>query len=169
MLGYLTAADSTLRHTRHHPFRQRLISSLSKLPRHRLEGSLLIITKTEKQSSSHFLMPRNSVKAVNLSKSKSTAKVIDWEARVYSRGIRDVPVEVRATASQAKQRKRAGKRPRAENNDTLPSETASRPMDVDEAFWVEEPVMPTSKKRVRRPPCPSSMNLTYLPVPAHLC
>jgi hypothetical protein len=113
-------------------------------------------------------MPWNSVKAVNLCKSKSKAKVIEWETWVHSQGIRDVLVEVSATASQAKQRKKAGKWPRAENNDTLPSETASQSMDIDEAFWVEELVMPTSEKRVRWPPCPSSINLTYLPVPAHL-
>jgi hypothetical protein len=132
-----------------------------------LEGSLLIITKAEKRSSSHFLMPRDSVKAAKFCKEKSKAKIIEWQTRVHSRGIRDVPVEVSAAGSQPKQRKKAGKRPRAEKND-LPSETASQSMDIDEAFWVEEPVMPTSEKRVRQPPCPSSMSLTYLPVPAHL-
>jgi len=137
-------------------------TSPSKLLKHQLEESLLIITKAEKHSSSRFLMPRNSVKAAKVRKDKSKAKVIEWQAQVHSRGVRDVPVEVTAAGSQPKQREKAGKRPRAEKNDTLPSETALQPMDVDETFWVEEPVMPTAEKRVRQPPCPSSMSLTFL-------
>jgi hypothetical protein len=115
-------------------------------------------------------MPRNSdpIKVANLHKAKSKAKVIEWESRVHSRGIRDVPVDVSATGSQAKRRKKASKRPRAESNYALPGEAASQSMDVDETFWVEEQVMPASEKRVRQPVFPFSTNLTYLPVSAHL-
>jgi hypothetical protein len=84
-------------------------TSPSKLLKHQLEESLLIITKAEKHSSSHFLMPRNSVKAAKVCKDKSKAKVIEWQAQVHSRGVRDVPVEVTATRSQPKQREKAGK------------------------------------------------------------
>ena len=143
-------------------------TSPSKLPKHQLEGFLLIITKAEKRSSSYFLIPWDSVKASKFCKDKSKAKVIEWETRVHSRGIRDVPVEVSAAGSQPKQKKKAGKRPRAEGNDTFPSQTASQSMDVDEALWVEEPAMPASEKRVRQPPYPSSISLTHLPVAAHL-
>ena len=109
-------------------------------------------------------MPRKSdtVKAVGHRWSKLKAKVIEWEPREHSRGIRDVPVEVIDMASQPKPRKRAGRRPRAEDNATFQDEAAPQPMDIDETFWVdlEEPGMPASKKRVRQPPCPSSTKLT---------
>jgi hypothetical protein len=115
-------------------------------------------------------MPRNrdTLKVAKLRQAKTKAKVIDWEIRVHSRGIRDVPVEVSDMASQHKPRKRAGRWPRAENNDPLQGETAPQPMDVDETFWVEEPDLHTSEKRVRQPASPSSANLMYLPVPAKL-
>jgi len=63
--------------------------------------------------------------------------------------------------SQPKPRKRAGRRPRAENNDTLQGENALQSMDIDETFWAEEPVMPASEKKVRQLAFPSSKNLTY--------
>jgi len=110
-------------------------------------------------------MPRNSgtVKAVNLCRAKSKAKVVEWETRVHSQGVRDVPVEVSAMESRSKPRKGAGRRPRAESNDVLQGESAPQSMDVNKTFWEEEPVtgMPTSEKRVRQPACPSSTNLTY--------
>jgi hypothetical protein len=110
-------------------------------------------------------MPRyfQTVKAVDVRRSKSRAKVIEWEPRVYSRGIRDVPVVVSDAPSRPKRRKNVGRLPRAENRDALQSETAPQPMDVDETFWVEELVTPTSEKRVRQPVCHSSTNLTHLP------
>jgi hypothetical protein len=98
-------------------------------------------------------MPRNSdtVKAANLRRAKSKAKVIEWESRAYSRGVRDVPVEVSAAASQPMPRKRACREPRAESAIELPHETAFQPMDIDETFWTEEPVMPAGEKKVRQP------------------
>jgi hypothetical protein len=107
------------------------------------------------------------VKAATLRR-KSKAKIVEWEPRVYSRGIRDVPVEVGPMASRSKPRKKSGKQPTVEKDDVLQGETAPQPMDVDESFWVEEPVMPTSEKKVRQPACPSSTNLMYLPDPAFL-
>ena len=38
-------------------------------------------------------------------------------------------------------------------------------MDVDETFWVDEQVMPSSEKKVRQPAWLSLANLTNLPVP----
>jgi hypothetical protein len=143
---------------------------LSKLPKHQSEASIPTIMKPEKRSSSHLSMPqkRDILKAMNLRHTKSKAKLIEWETRVYSRGTRDVPVEVSTAASQQKPTKKAGRGPRAERNDPLQGEAAPQPMDVDETFWVEEPVVPASEKGVRKPVCPSSMNLTYLLVPAQL-
>jgi len=86
---------------------------------------------------------------------------------VHSRGTRYVPVEVRDMASQPRPRKRGSRRQNVENNDMSQSETAPQPMDVDETFWVEEPVMPTSGKRVRQPVCPSLANLTTPPQSQH--
>ena len=115
-------------------------------------------------------MPQNvtTVKATDVLRRKRKAKVIEWEPRVRSRGMKYVPVEVSTSASQPRPRERASRRPRTENNDTLQSETAPQPMDVDETFFVEEPAMPTNEKRVRQPASPSLANLTYLPVSAHL-
>jgi hypothetical protein len=109
-------------------------------------------------------MPKKSVtvKAASLRRSKLKAKVIEWEPREHSRGIRDVPVEVTDAASRPKLRKKASRRPRAEDDAALQGEAAPQPMDIDETLWVdlEEPVMPASKKRVRQPECPSSTKLT---------
>jgi hypothetical protein len=98
-------------------------------------------------------MPRNSdtVKAANLRRAKSKAKVIEWEPRAYSRGVRDIPVEVSAAASRPMPRKTASREPRAESANELPHETAFQPMDVDETFYMEEPVMPAGRKKVRQP------------------
>ena len=72
---------------------------------------------------------------------------------MYSRGIKDIPVARSAEESQPKIKKRpkrARRQPRAEVNDELQGETAPEFMDIDETFWTEEPVISTSKKKVRR-------------------
>jgi hypothetical protein len=149
---------------------QNLVSGLSKLPKHQLGALLLIITKRRKTRPSHFSMPRNYevVKVADLRRSKTRAKLVEWEARETYRGIRDVPVVVSSRARQPKPREKASRRPRAEKNNSLQGEAALQLMDVDETFWAEDPVMPASKKRVRLHACPSSTNLTYFPVPTHL-
>lgn len=106
------------------------------------------------------------VEAASLFQTNTTAKVIEWKPKAHSRGIRDVPVEVHATASQPRPRKKARRRARAENKDPLQAETAPQPMDVDETSWADEPAMPTSENKVKQPACPSFANLTNLPVPA---
>jgi hypothetical protein len=148
-----------------------------KAPENKLEASLLTITKRRKPSPTYFSMPRKSdlVKARDYPRTKPRVKVVDWQPRMYSRGIRDVPVEVRAAATpasppkQKKRPKRTARRPRAETNNALQGETNPQPMDVDDMFWAEESVMPTGEKKVRRTACLSSENhLTYLPVPEHI-
>lgn len=110
-------------------------------------------------------MARNSrtVKAAKFGQAKSRSKVIEWETRQYSRGTREVPVEVSTMESQPKPRKKTGRRRKTENNYALQGEAAPQPMDVDDTFWMEEPVVVASEKRVRCPALPSSMSLTYLP------
>jgi hypothetical protein len=102
-------------------------------------------------------MPRNrdTVKAAKHRRAKFKAKVIEWEAREHSRGIRDVPVEVTDMTSRPKLRKKAGMQTREDNSAALQGETAPQPMDVDETLWVEDLVIPASEKRVRQPACPS--------------
>jgi hypothetical protein len=85
------------------------------------------------------------------------AKLVEWVPRPYAGGIRDVPVKVRNMASPPKPRKRASRRSRAACNDTLQHETPSQPMDVDETFWAEEPVIPTNEKKVRQTAYSSSL------------
>ena len=87
---------------------------------------------------------------------------------MYSQGIRDVPVEVSATPSQPKRRKKSSRQPRAENKDALQGENTPKSMDVDETFWPEEPVTPASEKKVRQLVYSSSTNLTCPPVPGRL-
>ena len=116
-------------------------------------------------------MPRNhdTIKVADLRRAKSKAKLIEWEPRVYSRGIRDVPVEVRAAASQARPRKMASKGERVQNNDSveaLQGETAPQSMDIDESFWVEDPVAPTNEKRVGSPHAPPSEPNLMCPLPS---
>ncbi len=132
---------------------QNLVSGLSKLPKHQFGALLLIITKRRKTRPSHFSMPRNYevVKVADLCQSKKRAKLIEWKAWETYQGIRD-----------------ASRQPRAEKNNSLQGEAAPQSMDVDETFWAKELVMPASKKRVRLHACPSSMNLTYFPVPTHV-
>jgi hypothetical protein len=93
--------------------------------------------------------------------------VIEWESRAHSRGIRYVPVEVRAVESQPRPGKKPSKRARTKKDDTFRDESAPQPMEIDETLGmdlVEEPVVPTSGKRVCHPARPSLANLTYSPV-----
>ena len=98
---------------------------------------------------------KHAVKAANIGqkklKSKSKSKLIEWEERVSSRGIRDVLVKVSIMESQLKPREKVGRQSREESHGTLQGEIAPHPMDVDETFWTEEPVIPAAKKRVRQP------------------
>ena len=161
----LISIKQVFRHDTWHP-----VSQSPQNTNRRHHFSLLL--GTEKHSPSHYSMPRKHkiVEAASLFRKNTMARVIEWEPKVYSQGIRDVPVEVSTAASQSRPRKKARRRRRAENNDKLqgetPGETPPHPMDVDETFWVDEPVMPSSEKKVRQLICLSLANLTNLPVPA---
>ncbi len=77
------------------------------------------MTSSSKTKPQKHQVDFDTVKPLNLCRARSKVKVIEWETQVHSRGIRDVPVEVSAMASQPKQRKRASRQPRSENNDML--------------------------------------------------
>jgi hypothetical protein len=101
------------------------------------------------------MAPRG-IKAAKLTKrGGSQAKVIEWVTKEYSRGPRDIPVEV-STPKRKKARRYSNsgegnsKSVAASHEDLPPS------MDVDEAFWTEEPVIEEEKK-VSTPIRPSSM------------
>jgi hypothetical protein len=111
---------------------------------------------------------RDTVKAANILWGKSKAKVVEWEPQNYSRGIRYIPVEVSAATSQSRARESTSGRPKAETNDMLQGETASQPMDIDEAFWADDLAIPNSERRVSQPLHKLLANLTCLPVPKHL-
>jgi len=106
---------------------------------------------TGKHSPSHYSMLRKHdiVDAASLLWVDSTARVIEWVPKKTSRGIKHVLVDMSTVESQPRPRKKARRRCRAENKDTLQGETPSWHMDVDETFWVDEPAMPSSEKKVR--------------------
>jgi hypothetical protein len=81
-----------------------------------------------------MLWSHDTVKAANILRGKSKAKVVEWEPQNYSRGIRYIPVEVSAATSQSRARESTSGQLKAETNDMLQGETASQPMDIDEAF-----------------------------------
>ena len=68
---------------------------LSQTPSCQLEESILIVTKFRKHSPSHLSMPRkhSTVKATSLQWNLKP-KVLKWETKVLSQGIKYVPVEV---------------------------------------------------------------------------
>ena len=115
-----------------------------------------------------MLQSHDTIKTVNVLWGKSKAKVVEWEPRNYPRGIKYIPVEVHATTSQLRARESTSEQPRAEINDMLWGETAYQPMDVDEAFWVDDLAIPNSKRRVRQPLHTFLVNLICLSVPKHL-
>jgi hypothetical protein len=87
---------------------------------------------------------------------KSKIKVIEWEIKKTTRGIKNVPVDVTATASRHKSRQTRRQDTQKTNNDKAALHDASPiSMDVDEDIWMEEPVA-SKKKRVGLPPCSSS-------------
>jgi hypothetical protein len=143
-----------------------------KAPETPIQGITSHYNETQKNTAHPiiFSMQRKSaiIRGPSLRRVKK-AKLVELVPQENYRGTRYVPVEVSDMASPPKPRKRASRQPRAERNDTLQHETPQhetppQPMDIDETFWTEEPVMPTSEKKVRRPASSSSMNLTYPPV-----
>ena len=72
-------------------------------------------------------------KAVNVYRSKSRAKVIEWETQQYSRGTKDILVEVKPTRNKLKLIKGAAGWTGTENN-VLEGQTTLQPMDVDKTF-----------------------------------
>ena len=111
---------------------------------------------------------RDTVKAASVLRGKSKAKVVEWEPRNYSRGVRYIPVEVSAATRQSRARESASGPPRAEASNMLQGETAPQPMDVDEAFWADDLAIPDSERRVRGPFHELLADLTRLPVPKRL-
>jgi hypothetical protein len=106
--------------------------------------------------------------SIKASKKKPRAKVIEWEERKGARGTRYVPVEVTPKASKSQRRLRQDTG-RTENIEAALHKTTPPSMDIDETFWVEEPVM-SEKKRVSSPAYPSStiFNISLSPKPPTL-
>ena len=141
-----------------------------KSPRKSIDATNCLTPSAEDCSPTYLSMPRNrdALKTANVLWGKSKAKVVEWKPQNYSQGIRYIPVEVSAATSQMRTRESASERPRAETNDIPQGETASQPMDVDETFWADDPVIPNSERRVRRPSYNLLVDLTCLPVQKRL-
>jgi hypothetical protein len=88
------------------------------------------------------MAPRG-IKAAKLTKKGgSGVKVIEWVTKEYSRGTRDIPVEVSPS-----KRKKARRHSNGEENAAAAlHEDLPQSMDVDETFWTEGPVMEEEKK-----------------------
>jgi hypothetical protein len=98
-------------------------------------------------------MALKGIKSSKVLKSKSKAKAIDWVTREYSRGTRDIAVEVSTSKGKRTPRQITGGIENGEPEAIL-NETILPSMDLDETFWTEEPVT-DQPKRVSSPACPS--------------
>jgi len=99
-------------------------------------------------------MAPKGIKASKAFQRKSKAKIIDWVSRKGSRGTRHIPVEVSTSTNLLMPRRDAGGSDMDNHKENL-HETDPPSMDVDETFWIEEPVIP-EQKRVSSPARPSS-------------
>jgi hypothetical protein len=98
-------------------------------------------------------MKLDNVKASKILGKKSKARLVDWVPRESSRGTRYVQVELKASKIQPAPTRASS---RIESDESrLHTPSAAPSMDVDEAFWTEEPVLP-KKKRASLPASPSS-------------
>jgi hypothetical protein len=98
-------------------------------------------------------MAPKGIKASQLLKNRSKPKTIEWVTRKYSRGTRDIPVEVSTSKGKRTRRKTTEG---IENCEAILQETTLPSMDIDETFWTEDPVV-DQPKRVSSPACPSWM------------
>jgi hypothetical protein len=94
-------------------------------------------------------MAPKGIKTSKVLQRKSKAKVIEWVTEKRSRGTRNIPVEVSTSRNLPMPRRDAG-RMEIDNHEAIFHETDPASMDVDETFWIEEPVIP-EQKRVRSP------------------
>ncbi|KAH9013953.1 hypothetical protein EDB85DRAFT_1899444 [Lactarius pseudohatsudake] len=90
-------------------------------------------------------MAPKGIKASKAFQRKSKAKIIDWVPRKGSRGTRHIPVEVSTSTNLPMPRRDAGGRD-IDNHEAILHETDPPSMDVDETFWIEEPVIPEQKR-----------------------
>ncbi|KAH9015838.1 hypothetical protein EDB85DRAFT_1892397 [Lactarius pseudohatsudake] len=90
-------------------------------------------------------MAPKGIKASKVFQRKSKAKIIDWVSRKGSRGTRNIPVEVSTSTNLLIPRKDAGGR-EIDNHEAILHETDPPSMDIDETFWIEEPVIPEPKR-----------------------
>lgn len=98
-----------------------------------------------------FNMAPKSFKASKVLHKRSKAKVMEWVTKEYSRGTRDIAVEV--STSKGRSTPRANSQG-IDNNEAMLHETTLPSMDADETFWTDEPAM-DEPKRVSTPTHPS--------------
>jgi hypothetical protein len=96
-------------------------------------------------------MKNNRIKASKIVERKTKVKVVDWVSQKRARGIRNIPIDVTTSTSPSKPRRATE---RTEDNEATSQEATFQHMDVDEAFWIEEPDV-LKKKNVSLPICHS--------------
>jgi hypothetical protein len=112
-----------------------------------------------------LLMKFDNVKASKILGRRSKAKLVEWVPRESSRGTRYAQVELKASKSEPVPTRASSRIKSDESRLHTPSTAPS--MDVDEAFWTEEPVLP-KKKRASFRHLLSQQYLTSFSVTAHL-
>lgn len=90
-------------------------------------------------------MAPKGIKTSKVLQRKSKAKMVEWVTTKRSRGTRHTRVDVSTSTNQPIRRQDAG-RMEMDNNEAVSHETDPPSMDVDETFWIEEPVMPEQKR-----------------------
>jgi hypothetical protein len=95
---------------------------------------------------------------------KSMAKVVEWKAWELAHGTKYLEVEV-GTSKNLKGVKRPVQDTARMETDAVSQEENPPSMDVDEAFWIDEPDVPM-QKRVRFSTCPSSIPFNVAPSPS---
>jgi len=92
------------------------------------------------------------IKASKLFERKSKVKAVEWVAQKHSQGTTYVSVDVSPSKNeQTPQRDTV--RMEIDNHVAVSREVDPPSMDVDDAFWIEEPDVP-ERKRVSSPTCP---------------
>ena len=90
---------------------------------------------------SQLPMTSKSIKASKVFQKRSKAKVIEWVPWKHSQGTWYTPVEVSTSSSQQTPRQDTVIM-ETDNNEDILHENNPPSMDVNETFWIDEPVIP---------------------------
>jgi hypothetical protein len=111
-------------------------------------------------------MPPKGIKASRLFQRNPKAKAVELVPRVRSRRTTHIQVEVGTSNTQQVQGRDVA-RMELDSHDSVMHEVDPEPMDIDEAFWIEELDVP-EQRRVSSPTYPWLMTSDMALVPAYL-